>query len=139
MSAASAPILLVFGAGSNVGLKTAAHFANRGYRVAVVSRKLSAAENPKYLTINADVGDPGAIQGVFERVRAELGDPNVVLWNRMLTYPPPPFSFLFLFSFSPLLALPPPSLFGNSARNASQSNSAACRSLFADERNQVPY
>ncbi|KXJ87197.1 hypothetical protein Micbo1qcDRAFT_236422 [Microdochium bolleyi] len=85
----SAPILLVFGAGSNVGLKTAAHFAERGYRVAVVSRSLSAAEHPKYLTINADVGDPGAIQGVFERVRAELGDPNVVLWNPV-AWPKPP-------------------------------------------------
>ncbi|KAH8797731.1 putative short-chain dehydrogenase [Xylogone sp. PMI_703] len=48
----SAPVLLVLGAGNNVGLHTASHFARQE-----------------------------AIKGVFDQVRAQLGEPNVVLYN----------------------------------------------------------
>ena len=77
----SARILLVLGAGNNVGLHTAAAFEKQGYRVAVVSRSISAHDYPEYLTINADFADPEAIRGVFDQVRTQLGEPNVVLYN----------------------------------------------------------
>lgn len=76
-----APILLLLGAGSNVGLLSAAYFAVRGFRVAVVARSLLAEDYPSYLAMNADLGDLRSIKLIFERVRAELGEPNVVLYN----------------------------------------------------------
>ena len=75
------PILLILGAGNRVGLLTASYFAQRGYRVAVVSRSISAAENPGYLTINADLADPGTVGTVFTTVREKLGEPNVIVYN----------------------------------------------------------
>ncbi|RFU35521.1 hypothetical protein B7463_g827, partial [Scytalidium lignicola] len=77
----SKPILLVLGAGNNIGLHTASFFAKRGYRVAVVSRSISPQDYPQYLAIKADLADSEAIKGVFDQVRNELGEPNVVLYN----------------------------------------------------------
>lgn len=77
----SRPILLILGAGGNVGLQTASFFATKGFHVAIVARSLIAKDYPSYLTINADLSDPNAIETVFEKVRKELGDPNVVVYN----------------------------------------------------------
>ncbi|KAH8817390.1 putative short-chain dehydrogenase [Xylogone sp. PMI_703] len=83
----SKPILLVLGAGNNVGASTASFFAKQGYRVALVSRSISPKDYPEHLTIKADLADVEAIKGAFEQVRRELGDPNVVLHNAA-AFPP---------------------------------------------------
>jgi len=82
----SSPILLVLGAGNNVGLRAASYFAKQGFRVAVVSRSISARDHPSYFTLNADLSDPRSVDTVFEQVRRKLGEPNVVIYNAVV-YP----------------------------------------------------
>ncbi len=84
----SGPILLFLGAGSNIGLHTASYFAKKGFRVAVVSRSLTASDHPSYLSINADLSDPSSIESIFQQVRKELGEPNVVVYNRKISLVP---------------------------------------------------
>ncbi|KAH8197777.1 hypothetical protein TruAng_008066 [Truncatella angustata] len=84
----SGPIVLILGAGKGVGLASASYFAAQGYRVAVVSRSISADAYPSYLTINADLADPKSIEPIFERVRSSLGEPNVVIYNASAWTPP---------------------------------------------------
>jgi NAD(P)-dependent dehydrogenase (short-subunit alcohol dehydrogenase family) len=81
-------ILLVLGAGSGVGLSAASHFENLGFKVAAVSRRISARDHPTYLTINADLTEPESIQYIFEKVRKDLGEPNVVIYNGKATFRP---------------------------------------------------
>ena len=77
-----ARILLILGAGPNVGAKVAQKFTSTGYRVAIASR--TGAEVPPStaaLSIAADLADPPSIHSVFEEVRAKLGEPSVVVYN----------------------------------------------------------
>jgi NAD(P)-dependent dehydrogenase (short-subunit alcohol dehydrogenase family) len=75
-------IILILGAGPNVGLSLATHFSKNGFKTAIVSRnpsaELSAAAD---LTLKADFQDPKSIKGFFEEVREKLGVPNVVVYN----------------------------------------------------------
>lgn len=78
-------IILILGAGPNVGLFLATHFSKNSFKTAVVSRnpssKLSEAAD---LAIAADFQDPKGIKGVFEEVKGKLGVPNVVVYNGAL-------------------------------------------------------
>jgi NADPH:quinone reductase-like Zn-dependent oxidoreductase len=75
--------LLFLGAGANVGAASVALFKSKGYRVASVARTIrdEVAEHSD-LVLTADFSDPGAMQGVFDRVEERLGVPNVVVYNR---------------------------------------------------------
>ena len=78
-------IILILGAGPNVGLSLATHFSNNGFKTAIVSRnpssKLSEAAD---LAIAADFQNPKVIKGVFEEVTEKLGVPSVVVYNGAL-------------------------------------------------------
>jgi len=90
--ATASPIILILGAGPNVGHAVARAFAATGYRVALASRtgKGKAEDGAAdQLHIASDLSDPQAVVGVFEKVEASLGQPpSVVVYNG----PPPPFS-----------------------------------------------
>lgn len=83
MAAASIPpVLLVLGAGSNIGSSVAHAFAAKGYKVAVTSRMSRADQKDEgYLHIQSDLSDPESVTGVFEQVREALGHPSVVVYN----------------------------------------------------------
>ncbi|EPQ55708.1 NAD P-binding protein [Gloeophyllum trabeum ATCC 11539] len=76
------PVLLVLGAGSNVGLKVARKFASHGFKVAVAARNPSdEVSKAGDLVVKADFADPSAVSSVFEKVKATLGIPSVVVYN----------------------------------------------------------
>ena len=76
-------IVLILGAGPNIGLNVARVFSSKGsYKTAIVSR------NPKEeltkatdLSLQADFTDPKSIKAVFDEVRQKLGVPSVVIYN----------------------------------------------------------
>ena len=94
---ASSPIALILGAGPNVGHHVAQAFFTQGYKVALASRKANEAERtPTQVNIACDLSDIASVPGVFEKVKAALGTPSVVVYNGIfpflsfpsLPYPP---------------------------------------------------
>ena len=82
MSKSSSPVLLILGAGSNVGQSVAQAFAAKGYKIALVSRSLKEEESTQdQLNISADLSDPDSIIQIFSKVKESLGLPSVVVYN----------------------------------------------------------
>jgi NAD(P)-dependent dehydrogenase (short-subunit alcohol dehydrogenase family) len=89
MSTAS-PVLLVLGAGSNVGQHVARAFAAKGYKIALVSRRQKEEDNTAdQVHISSDLSDPDSVIGVFSKVKALLGFPSVVIYNGKNDAPKP--------------------------------------------------
>jgi len=77
----TSPVLLVLGAGPNIGVQVAKAFAAKGYKVALASRKNHAVDDTQ-LHIPIDLNEPQSVAGVFETVKAKLGSsPSVVIYN----------------------------------------------------------
>jgi NAD(P)-dependent dehydrogenase (short-subunit alcohol dehydrogenase family) len=79
-------VCVVTGIGPGLGSAYARRFAAGGYRVALLGRtpeklKMYAAEIDGSLPVVCDVSDARAVAAAFERVRAELGEPAVVVHN----------------------------------------------------------
>ncbi|KAL9110602.1 MAG: hypothetical protein Q9227_004960 [Pyrenula ochraceoflavens] len=76
------PVLLILGAGANVGQHVARTFAAKGYKIALASRtsdeKNSTADQ---INIASDLADPNSVAAVFSKVKASLGLPSVVVYN----------------------------------------------------------
>ena len=78
----TSPIVLILGAGPNIGTSVARSFAAKGYRVALTSRKASQANSTaNEVHIQSDFTDPGTVVNVFSQVKASLGIPSVVVYN----------------------------------------------------------
>ena len=82
-TAAVSPVILILGAGANVGTHVARSFAAKGYRVALTSRTSPDQETTGKgnLHLQSDLTDPGSVAGVFAKVRDLLGPPSVVVYN----------------------------------------------------------
>ncbi|KAK1751480.1 hypothetical protein QBC47DRAFT_391893 [Echria macrotheca] len=81
MSKAS-PIVLILGAGSNVGRHAAKAFRDKGYRVALAARSVKESDNTAeqvYLPI--DLSDPASVPSAFSKLRSSLGVPSVIIYN----------------------------------------------------------
>jgi NAD(P)-dependent dehydrogenase (short-subunit alcohol dehydrogenase family) len=79
-------VCVVTGIGPGLGVAYARRFAAGGYRVALLGRtqaKLEqyAAEIDGSLAVVCDVSDKGSVASAFARVRAELGEPSVIVHN----------------------------------------------------------
>lgn len=76
---------LVVGAGPGLGAALARRFAREGLQVGVAARdaaRLSAlATETRGVAFAADVADPLAVAALFDAVDAELGPPDVVVFN----------------------------------------------------------
>lgn len=77
------PVALILGAGSNIGDNVAREFANREYSVARVARRLQDdfTTNPEDISIYGDLSQPDTVAGIFDKVKAQLGVPTVVVYN----------------------------------------------------------
>lgn len=77
------PIVLILGAGPNIGQSVARAFAAKGYRTALTSRKATEANNSaNEIYIEADFTDPSSVVNAFSKVKSELGmPPSVVVYN----------------------------------------------------------
>jgi NAD(P)-dependent dehydrogenase (short-subunit alcohol dehydrogenase family) len=79
---ATSPVILILGAGPNVGSHVAKAFASKGYKVALAARKAKEADNtPDQVNIPSDLSDPNSVVNAFSKVKALLGLPSVVVYN----------------------------------------------------------
>lgn len=82
---AASKTALIFGSGSGVGAASVKAFLGAGYHVAIVSRSSPASSTPtpsNVLPIQADLSNPAAIPGIYERVAtAGWTFPSLIVWN----------------------------------------------------------
>jgi NAD(P)-dependent dehydrogenase (short-subunit alcohol dehydrogenase family) len=78
----SSPIVLILGAGSNVGQHVARAFAAKGYKIALAARTVRESDNTsEQINVPSDFADPDSIVTAFAKVKASLGVPSVVIYN----------------------------------------------------------
>lgn len=90
MSESSRRVAAVVGAGPGLGAAVARRFAREGYAVALMTRSEENAAGTREniegsggraLYVPADATDDASIETAFEKVRGELGDPEVLVYN----------------------------------------------------------
>lgn len=83
-------VAAVLGVGPGLGTAEARRFAREGYAVALMARREeSTAEarrqiqevGARALSVSTDATDPASVEAEFEKVRSELGDPEVFVYN----------------------------------------------------------
>jgi NAD(P)-dependent dehydrogenase (short-subunit alcohol dehydrogenase family) len=83
------PVAVVVAVGPGTGASLARRFA-KDYALAINARSADylrtlgdelRQDGAQVLEIPADIGDPAQVSSAFTRVRAELGDPEVLLYN----------------------------------------------------------
>lgn len=84
------PVCVVVGVGPGIGLSVARRFARGGFALGLVSRSAEAgrgfaaalaATGARAVAVAADAGDAVALRGALERLRADLGEPSVLVYN----------------------------------------------------------
>ncbi|KAK9786228.1 putative Short chain type dehydrogenase [Seiridium cardinale] len=92
----TSPVVLILGAGPNIGQAVARTFASKGYKVAIAARSLNEADSTdKQLNITSDFANSDDVISTFERVQKVFGIPSVVVYNvsaSTLTPPQDPFA-----------------------------------------------
>ncbi|KIY02385.1 uncharacterized protein Z520_02523 [Fonsecaea multimorphosa CBS 102226] len=78
----TSPVILILGAGPNIGQAVARTFASRGYKVALAARSLDeAASTDNQLNITSDFANSDDVVKAFKRVHTVFGIPSVVVYN----------------------------------------------------------
>jgi NAD(P)-dependent dehydrogenase (short-subunit alcohol dehydrogenase family) len=78
----STSVILILGAGPNLGMGIASKFASNSYKVALAARSLPNGISAEgYLNIKVDLSEPESIPAVFKAVEASMGTPNIVVYN----------------------------------------------------------
>jgi NAD(P)-dependent dehydrogenase (short-subunit alcohol dehydrogenase family) len=76
------PIILILGAGPNIGQAVARTFALGGYKVALAARSVNEAESTdNQLNITTNFANSNDVVHAFERVNEVFGIPSVVVYN----------------------------------------------------------
>jgi NAD(P)-dependent dehydrogenase (short-subunit alcohol dehydrogenase family) len=83
-------VAAVLGVGPGLGAAIARRFAGEGFAVALMARREESVAAVRKeiedrgggaLPVTTDATDPDSVAAAFERVRAELGDPEVFVYN----------------------------------------------------------
>ncbi|MGL6279122.1 MAG: SDR family NAD(P)-dependent oxidoreductase [Gaiella sp.] len=92
-------LTVIVGAGPGIGAAAARRFAQAGHQVAVLSRSESTtalllqelrAGGSTAVAVTADTGDRASLASAFAQIRADLGDPTVLLFNALAFVPGAP-------------------------------------------------
>lgn len=76
------PLLLLLGAGANIGQAVEKKFLNSGYRVAIAARSLQERHpSPDIWSYKIDLNKPNDVVELFSKVSKDIGIPNVVIYN----------------------------------------------------------
>lgn len=82
------PLLLLLGAGSNIGQAVSKKFQASGYCVALASRSLPDRRvSDQEWSYKIDLSNPSAIESLFSKISEEVGIPNIVVYNGRLNIP----------------------------------------------------
>ena len=80
--AAKSPVVLILGAGPNIGQAVARTFTSKGYKVALAARSLKEADSTdNQLNIPSDFSKTDDVVNAFTRVKKVFGIPSVVIYN----------------------------------------------------------
>jgi len=83
----SSRVVLILGAGANIGKSLITKFSSEGFKIAIASRTSKPEfEKAAAVSVTADLSDPSSIKAIFTRVKSEIGIPNVVIYNGMQPY-----------------------------------------------------
>jgi NAD(P)-dependent dehydrogenase (short-subunit alcohol dehydrogenase family) len=75
-------VILILGAGPNIGQAVARTFASKGYKVALAARSLDEADSTdNQLNIKVDFANSDDVVNAFEKVKKVFGIPSVVVYN----------------------------------------------------------
>ena len=83
-------VAAILGVGPGLGAAVAKRFAREGFALGLMARReegLSPVREEiedtsgKALVVSTDATDPGSVARAFDRVRSELGDPEVFIYN----------------------------------------------------------
>ena len=83
-------VAAVLGVGPGLGSSVARRFAGEGFAVALMARSEESVAGARQeiedlggtaLPVSTDATDPASVNSAFERVRGELGDPEVFVYN----------------------------------------------------------
>jgi NAD(P)-dependent dehydrogenase (short-subunit alcohol dehydrogenase family) len=83
-------VAAVLGVGPGLGAALARRFAGEGFGVALMARREESVAGVREeieggggaaLPVSADATDPDSVAAAFERVRSELGDPEIFVYN----------------------------------------------------------
>jgi NAD(P)-dependent dehydrogenase (short-subunit alcohol dehydrogenase family) len=83
-------VAAVLGVGPGLGAAVVRRFAREGYAVALMARSEESVSDVrqeiedsggKTLPVSTDATDPASVEAAFEKVRTELGDPEVLIYN----------------------------------------------------------
>lgn len=79
---ATTPVILILGAGPNIGQAVARTFASKGYKVALATRSLNEADSTdSQLNIKSDFANSDDVVNAFDKVKKVFGIPSVVVYN----------------------------------------------------------
>ncbi|TVY31261.1 Secoisolariciresinol dehydrogenase, partial [Lachnellula cervina] len=85
------PVILILGAGPNIGHHVAKTFAASGYKVAIAARSVKEAESTdSQLNIPSDFTKSEDVVNAFSKVKKVFGIPSVVVYNVSSSTRPPP-------------------------------------------------
>jgi NAD(P)-dependent dehydrogenase (short-subunit alcohol dehydrogenase family) len=80
--AAKSPVVLILGAGPNIGQALVRIFASKGYKVALAARSLKEADSTdNQLNIPSDFSKTDDVVNAFTKVKKVFGIPSVVIYN----------------------------------------------------------
>ncbi|KAK6067512.1 short-chain dehydrogenase [Seiridium cupressi] len=92
----TSPVVLILGAGPNIGQAVARTFVAKGFKVAIAARSLNEADSTdKQLNITSDFANSDDVVSAFKKVHKVFGIPSVVVYNvsaSTLTPPQDPFT-----------------------------------------------
>ena len=84
----TSPVILILGAGPNIGQAVGRTFASRGYKVALAARSLEEADRTdNQLNIKSDFSKSDDVVNAFKKVNEVFGIPSVVIYNGKPWYP----------------------------------------------------
>ncbi|MFI7640244.1 SDR family NAD(P)-dependent oxidoreductase [Nonomuraea sp. NPDC049400] len=84
------PGAVIIGAGPGIGRSVARRFAREGLPVALVSRTGTALDLDGVLTYKVDVADEDRLREALDAASADLGTPDVVVYNAAIIRPDTP-------------------------------------------------
>jgi NAD(P)-dependent dehydrogenase (short-subunit alcohol dehydrogenase family) len=80
--AAKSPVVLILGAGPNIGQALVRIFASKGYKVVLAARSLKEADSTdNQLNIPSDFSKTDDVVNAFTKVKKVFGIPSVVIYN----------------------------------------------------------
>lgn len=82
------PVILILGAGPNIGHYVAKTFAAGGYKVAIAARSVKEADSTdSQLNIPSDFSKSDDVVNAFSKVKKVFGIPSVVVYNGKPPFP----------------------------------------------------